>query len=154
MIRSCMWVLFISFLPLSCASPNWISLFDGKTLQGWEPSENKETWKVEDGALVSKGPRSHLFYTGGVNNHNFKNFEFMAEVKTTPGSNSDIYFHIVVQGKTIRTYINGELMVDYTEPDNPFRPEDKKGRLLSSGTFALQGHDPKSVVYYKNINGL
>ena len=209
MIRSYKWILFILSLQLSCASPNWISLFDGKTLQGWEPSENKETWKVEDGALVSKGPRSHLFYTGGINNHNFKNFEFMAEVKTTPGSNSGIYFHteyqetgwpakgyecqvinsapevkpgeyverkmtgslyairnvwktpvndnvwftyrIVVQGKTIRTYINGELMVDYTEPDNPFRPEDKKGRLLSSGTFALQGHDPKSVVYYKNI---
>ena len=25
------------------------------------------------------------------------------------------------------------------------------GRVLSSGTFALQGHDPKSKVYYKNI---
>jgi hypothetical protein len=26
-----------------------------------------------------------------------------------------------------------------------------KGRVLSSGTFALQGHDPKSKVYFKNI---
>jgi hypothetical protein len=25
------------------------------------------------------------------------------------------------------------------------------GRVLSSGTFALQGHDPKSKVYFKNI---
>jgi hypothetical protein len=196
-------------LPLTCVSQDWISLFDGKTLRGWNPSENKGTWQIEAGALVSKGPRSHLFYTGEVNRHDFKNFELSADVKTTPGSNSGIYFHteyqetgwpakgyecqvinsnpkvkpgeyvehkmtgslyairnvwkapvedevwfnyrIVVQGKTIQTYINGELMIDYTEPDNPFRPEDKKGRLLSSGTFALQAHDPKSVVYYKNI---
>ena len=25
------------------------------------------------------------------------------------------------------------------------------GRKLGSGTFALQGHDPKSKVFYKNI---
>ncbi len=25
------------------------------------------------------------------------------------------------------------------------------GRLLSSGTFALQGHDPKSKVFYKEL---
>ena len=26
-----------------------------------------------------------------------------------------------------------------------------KGRLLAQGTFALQGHDPKSRVHFKNI---
>jgi hypothetical protein len=60
-------------------------------------------------------------------------------------------YRIVVEGKTIRTYINDRLMVDYTEPENAYRPESMRGRLLSSGTFALQCHDPKSVVYYKNI---
>ncbi len=60
-------------------------------------------------------------------------------------------YHIVVQGKTIRTYINDELMADYTESENPFRPSDKKGRLLSSGTFALQGHDAGSVVAFRNL---
>jgi len=25
------------------------------------------------------------------------------------------------------------------------------GRRLSSGTFALQGHDPESTVYFRNI---
>jgi hypothetical protein len=60
-------------------------------------------------------------------------------------------YHIVVQGKTIRVFINGELMVDYTESVNPFRQESMKGRLLSSGTFAFQCHDPQSVVYYKNV---
>ena len=31
------------------------------------------------------------------------------------------------------------------------KPGDMKGRINSSGTFALQGHDPKSKVFYKNI---
>jgi len=60
-------------------------------------------------------------------------------------------YHIIVQGKTIRIYINGELMVDFTESDHPLQKDIIKGRLLSSGTFAIQCHDPQSVVYYKNI---
>jgi len=78
-------IIVLATLQLSFTSNDWISLFDGKTLNGWKASENKGTWQVEDGALVSKGPRSLLFYVGKVNNHNFKNFELMAEVKTTPG---------------------------------------------------------------------
>src|SRR5882757_7723323 len=75
------------------AEAEWISLFDGKTLTGWEANESPATWVVEDGAIVTKGPRSHLFYTGPVANHDFKNFELIAEVLTIPGSNSGIYFH-------------------------------------------------------------
>ena len=59
--------------------------------------------------------------------------------------------HIKVKGKRITVKINGKQVADYTEPENAERPDGLKGRLLSSGTFALQGHDPKSKVYYKNI---
>jgi hypothetical protein len=41
--------------------------------------------------------------------------------------------------------------VDYTEPDNVKRDAGNEGHVLSSGTFALQGHDPSSKVYFKNI---
>jgi Domain of Unknown Function (DUF1080) len=58
---------------------------------------------------------------------------------------------VIVQGKRIRTYVNDKLIVDYTEPGNVTPPENHPGRRLSSGTFALQGHDPKSKVFYKNI---
>ena len=47
--------------------------------------------------------------------------------------------------------INDKTVVDYTEPDNVERSEGNSLRKLSRGTFALQGHDPKSKVYYKNI---
>ena len=56
-------------------------------------------------------------------------------------------YYIKVQGKHIVIKINGEATVDWTEPDD----WNQGGRRISSGTFALQGHDPGSVVYYKNI---
>ncbi|HEV7608980.1 MAG TPA: DUF1080 domain-containing protein [Steroidobacteraceae bacterium] len=60
-------------------------------------------------------------------------------------------YRIRVVGKTIQTFINDELICEYAEPESPFRPDDKPGRLLGSGTFALQAHDPGSVVRYRNI---
>jgi len=58
---------------------------------------------------------------------------------------------VIVQGKHVIIKINDKVVVDYTEPANPERPDDMKGRVISSGTFALQGHDPKSKVYFKDI---
>ena len=70
----------------------WVSLFDGKTLDGWKASDQPGTFRVEDGAIVVNGPTSHLFYVGPVNNHQFTNFEWKAEVMTFPKANSGMYF--------------------------------------------------------------
>jgi Domain of Unknown Function (DUF1080) len=59
--------------------------------------------------------------------------------------------YIMVQGKRIVIKINDKTVVDYTEPENVKRETDMEQRLLDKGTFALQGHDPKSTVYYKDI---
>lgn len=50
--------------------------------------------------------------------------------------------HIIVRGKTITVKVNGKVINEYTEGEN--------GRL-TGGTIALQGHDPNSKVFYKNI---
>lgn len=71
----------------------WQSLFDGKSLDGWKASDAPGTFSVADGELVVHGNRSHLFYDGPVANHDFKNFEFKADVLTKPGANSGVYFH-------------------------------------------------------------
>ena len=73
------------------------SLFDGKSLDGWKVNEKPETFRVENGAIVVNGDRSHAFYEGPVNNHDFKDFHFKAEVLTFPNSNSGIYFHTKFQ---------------------------------------------------------
>ena len=56
-------------------------------------------------------------------------------------------YEIIVQGKHIVIKINGATISDYTEPDDLDRPD----RQLSSGTFALQAHDPGSKVFYKDM---
>ena len=74
----------------------FVTLFNGKNLEGWKSAEeNPESWKVVEGMLVCDGPRCHLFYDGDA--APFKNFHFIAEVKTTPGSNAGIYFHTKYQ---------------------------------------------------------
>ena len=81
----------------SASEEGWVTLFDGKSLDGWEANENPETFSVANGELVVHGKRSHLFYIGQVENHDFKNFDFKAEVMTKPSSNSGIYFHTKFQ---------------------------------------------------------
>jgi hypothetical protein len=89
-------------LSSACASagddPQWTSLFDGKSLDGWKESGGKGSFRVEGGKIVANGkPMGHLFYAGRVEKASFKNFEFKAEVMTTPGSNGGIYFHTKYQ---------------------------------------------------------
>jgi len=60
-------------------------------------------------------------------------------------------YHIIVKGKSVTTKINGKVAVEWTQPDEWTPPKGMAGRKLSSGTFALQGHDPGSRVEYKNI---
>ena len=179
-------------------SDGWVSMFDGKTMDGWKVNENPDTWKVEDGALVCNDPRSHLFYVG--DDKPFKNFEFTADVMTRPGSNAGIYFHtkfqdtgwpkagfeaqvnnthhdpkrtaslyavvnvseapakddqwftmtIRVEGKHVKIAVDGKTQVEYTEPADA-KPGKAFDRVFGEGTFALQGHDPKSTVLFKNL---
>ena len=46
--------------------------------------------------------------------------------------------------------VDGKKVLQYNEPPGAQAGKDFE-RKLSEGTFALQGHDPKSVVRYKNI---
>ena len=78
-------------------STDWVSLFDGKSLDGWKANEHADTFKIEDGQIVAHGNRTHLFYVGPVHHADFKNFEFSADVMTRPGANSGIYFHTAYQ---------------------------------------------------------
>lgn len=54
---------------------------------------------------------------------------------------------IRVEDGTVTTRVNGELLVKWKQPDNWENPDIR----LSSGTFALQAHDPDSRVHYKDI---
>ena len=187
--------------PAAPDDEGYVSLFDGKSLDGWRAGEHPESFRVEDGAIVVNGQRGHLFYDGPAEDHDFKNFELKLEVRTEPNSNSGVYFHtefqeegwpakgyecqvnnshgdwkrtgslysiedvretkardgewfeygVLVEGKHIVISVNGDVVVDFTEPDPPKPPKDMPGRVLSHGTIALQAHDPGSTVRFRKI---
>jgi hypothetical protein len=177
----------------------FVSIFDGKTFNGWKPATVRaDTWKIEDGAFVTRGEMCHLYYVGDT--RPFKNFELKVDVMTEPGANGGIYFHtkyqasdwpkfgfesqvncshsdwkktgslydvvnvsdspakdgqwwtqhIIVAGNKVTVKVDGKIVLEYTEPPGA-QPGKNYTRKLDEGTFALQAHDPKSVVRYKNI---
>ncbi len=88
----------------------WISMFDGKTLEGWKANENPESWKVVDGAIVGDGPRSHLFWMV----RECDNCEFRADVKLNHSGNSGMYFRAAFGPGFPKGY---ESQVENTSPD-------------------------------------
>lgn len=58
---------------------------------------------------------------------------------------------IIVKGKNVKLIVNGKTMVDYTEPDDAKPAAGGFDRLIGKGTFALQAHDPKSKVFFRNL---
>ena len=59
-------------------------------------------------------------------------------------------YHILVHDKTIEIRMNGKTVNVWTQPDD-YTPKMFKGRMIGSGTLALQGHDPGSTVWFKNL---
>jgi hypothetical protein len=67
----------------------FVSLFNGKDLTGWKVyPEGTGQWKVENGALVSSGPPSHLFTERG----DFHNFHLRLEALINVGGDSGVFF--------------------------------------------------------------
>lgn len=60
-------------------------------------------------------------------------------------------YHIKVVGKKVEIAINGKKVNEWTQPDDWKSPKGFKNRVLGSGTFALQVHDPGSKVMYRNL---
>jgi len=57
---------------------------------------------------------------------------------------------IIVEGSKVTVKVDGKIVMEYNERPGAQAGKDFE-RKLGEGTFALQGHDPKSVVRYKNI---
>ena len=93
-----------------------MSLFDGKSLDGWKVGGKPEAFKVEDGAIVANGSCSHCFYAGEVNGGTFEDFELRLDVMTKPNSNGGVYIHTEFQesGWPAKGY---EVQVNNTQED-------------------------------------
>lgn len=187
---------------------SWISLFDGKSLDGWKAAENPASFSVKDGVIVAAGERAHLFYVGHESAPAaFEDFEFSAEVLAKPNANSGIFIltewqdsnwpaagfevqvnnstkplhnyleykktgslygvrniykamagdnewftlRVLVQKPRVQIWVNEVQTIDYTEPALPLPSNAPKLNRIERGTFALQAHDPGSVVHFRNL---
>lgn len=72
----------------------WISLFDGETMNGWRAYQNKEidSWDIQDGALHCKSFDDAKLRADLVSNEQYENFELMVEWKISHQGNSGIIY--------------------------------------------------------------
>lgn len=189
------------------ADAEWVTLFDGRSLDGWRAAEHPGTFRVVDGSIAADGPRAHLFYLGEDGAATFENFELSVDVRARAGANSGVYFHtawqdagwpsagfevqvnhsatrhgdylelkktgslygirnvyrqlvpddtwctlhVTVQRPRVQVRLNGQLLVDYIEPAGDLPAGAPPLNRLGHGTFALQGHDRESRVFYRNL---
>lgn len=101
------------------AEEGWITLFDGKTLDGWHKNPQKighgtgGQWTVEDGAITGQQdpPGSG---NGGIllTDKKFKNFEVELDIKPDWGICSGFFLRSNDQGKCL------QMMVDYHDAGN------------------------------------
>lgn len=77
----------------------------------------------------------------------------VADVLNDAPNKDDEWFDysIKVEGNHIVVSINGKVTTDWTQPADWTPPANMAGRKIGEGTIALQGHDPKSTTYYKDI---
>lgn len=125
----------LTLLPLAAAEKGWVSLFNGKDMTGWKPNENLQTWSIQDGSIVSHGPRSHCFYVGDYNNHTFRNFELKVDVMTRPRANGGVYIMTEFQdkgwpGKGFEVQVNNTFPGDPRLTASLYEVQDVKDHLV------------------------
>ena len=81
--------LFLSATLAMADDEGFVSLFDGKTLDGWTQRNGKATYRVEDGAIVGRtaknSPNSFL-----CSDKAYCDFELLFDVQVDPGLNSGV----------------------------------------------------------------
>lgn len=99
---------------------SWISLFDGKTLNGWRAAQQDtlpgDTWSAENGELSfdpTKGHGSDI-----VTSRSFKDFDLSVDFKISEGGNSGIKYFLLP---------NTSLGCEYQVIDDDKHPDAKLG---------------------------
>jgi hypothetical protein len=86
MFRLC---ILLACCALTAPAGDWVSLFDGKSLEGWQHHNGQAIYRVEDGAIVGTTAE------GSVNSFlcttkDYGDFEMEFEVKVDPRLNSGV----------------------------------------------------------------
>ncbi len=132
LIAALIFIAALSSAPASAAG-KWVKMFDGKSLDGWKANEKAENWTVEDGAIVGRGVRSHLFWM----KEECENCEFKAKVKLNHSGNSGMYFRAqFIEGwpKGYEAQVNNSHK-DWRRTGSLYAIEDVKEQLVPDDTW-------------------
>jgi hypothetical protein len=117
----------------------WITLFDGKTTNGWHSYGRTtvgKSWKVEDGTLRLDAAEKKGYQTeeGGdiVTNDEYDNFDLKLEWKISEKGNSGVVFYVHEDPKFSETWNTGLEM-----------------QVLDNGTPTRLGHDDSRLYTHR-----
>ena len=86
---ACTLMVFFTSVSFGAEKDGWVSLFDGKSLEGWTQRNGTATYRVEDGAVVGKtavnSPNSFL-----CSDKPYCDFELQFDVMVDNGLNSGV----------------------------------------------------------------
>lgn len=137
----------------------WISLFDGKTLNGWHSygkSAPGSAWMVDDGAihLDASNKSGYQSKDGGdlVTNESFKDFILQLDWKISKGGNSGVIFYIHEDpARFTESWRSGpEIQV----LDNAGHPDAKIYKHRAGDLYDLLASSPETVKPFGEWNHL
>lgn len=136
--------------PATANEEGWISLFDGKTTNGWHTYGKDsigKAWKVEDGVLHLDASSKKDWQTndGGdiVTNETFEDFHLKLEWKIAPKGNSGVMFY--VQEDPAKYQYAWSTGPEMQVLDNAGHPDAKIERHRAGDLYDLIASSPETV---------
>lgn len=108
----------------------------GPLLRGYEVQVNN--------SYEREGDFQELKKTGSI--YGIRNIYYQ-----TVNDNEWFELSLKVVENRCEVWVDGKKVVDYIQPDEPYRPKNDKWKIFSAGRIALQCHDEGSKVYFKSI---
>lgn len=59
--------------------------------------------------------------------------------------------HVIVNDRQVTVKVNDKVVNEWEQPESGRELRRLGDRIISSGTFALQGHDPESEIHYRKV---
>ena len=91
--------------------PAWVSLFNGKDLDGWK-KVGEESWEVVDGAIFGQGITDAYGYL--ATGQSYRDFHLSLRFKCEADGNSGVYIHTAFEGDTPRIVAGRQIEIDRT----------------------------------------
>jgi Domain of Unknown Function (DUF1080) len=132
----------VAVIAISCGTSKsstgtTITIFDGKTLNGWHLFNSKapvKNWIVENGALVCLGAAQDAHGGDLVSDAEYANFELSWEWKVDKGSNSGVMYHVVESPKYEAPYQTGP---EYQIIDDIGFPQKLEAWQMAGADYAM-----------------